>query len=648
MSPIAETVTAGTPSEGAVSGGRRTRTPHLEAPLSTTARAGAGGSDGAGGQGVDEGSVLSARAAWVLLGALYAAAGLLVGLTTFVPAAAPQRVAWVVRAMDGAAVVCAVLQLCLARRLPRGLLGPVVSASSVLIAVCVLVSGGHSTAVAYACVFFVGPVYARFVMSPRQADAQLLLVLLLGVPALAVQPGVTVGEQVVVWGIALMQSGATRWLVSALARAETDALTGLPHHRGLERHLEEALVGAPDGSVGLVLLDLGDAPAAGGAGARSEHDQLLLDLTSAWRSLLPRDAVLGRTSRSVFAVVVPRSTLEDAGALARAMVAAPPAALGCVAGVVAWERGEEGAVLLQRAESAVLTAGRLGAGSVYEHPGTGREGAELRRALEQDELVVHFQPVVDLVTGDVVGAEALVRWDHPERGLLLPGAFLDEVERCGLAARLGERVLDLALTSAARWPRNARGEDLHVAVNASGPELLDPGYAATVAEALMRSGLPAARLVVELVEDDYDATSAALVQNLAALRQLGVRTAVDDFGTGHSSLERLRQTGGALLKIDRSFVQDVRSAEQEAPLVLAVIALGRALGMRVVAEGVETAAQATWLREHGCAFAQGWRFGAAQPQEAFCRSVDVVHAIASGAGGTGGGPSQRRPRNDAE
>lgn len=570
-------------------------------------------------------AVLPTRAAWVLLGTLYAAAGGLVISTTFVESAAPDRHAWVVRAMDGCALACAAVLLLLARRLPRRALGPVISMSSVLIAICVLASGGQSTAVAYACVFFVGPVYARFVLRPREADLQLLLVFALGVPTLAVQVGVTVGEQAIVWGITLMQSAAVRWLVAALQKAETDALTGLPNHRGVERVLSDALVGAHDGSVGLVVVQLHGVLGARSGGAAGD-DGALLAAVARWREVLPPQAVLGRLSASVFSVVVRECTLPQVTRLARELVAASPPTLRTRAATAAWERGEDTSTLLARAESASLTAVRSGSDPVYEHPGTGREGLELRRALDEEQFVVHFQPIVDLESGVTVGAEALIRWQHPERGLLMPGAFLDDVERCDLFRRLGEWMIAAATEQAASWPANALGDLPYLSVNASGPELLDPGYAGVVERALMTSGLAPERLVVELVESAYDATSAVVAENLIALRAMGIRTAIDDFGVGHSSLERLRQTGGALLKIDKSFVQDITTADQDAPLVLAVIALGEALGMRVIAEGVETAEQAHWLRSRGCALAQGWRFSPARPDEAFTASLRDTYA----------------------
>lgn len=578
----------------------------------------------------DAAAVLPTRAAWVLLGTLYAAAGSLVISTTFLPAASPERLAWVVRTMDGCALLSAALLLLLARRLPRRALGPVIFVSTVLIAVCIIASGGYSTAVAYACVFFVGPVYARFVLRPRSADVQLLLVLALGIPTLAVQPGVTAGEQAIVWGITLMQSAAVRWLVAALQKAETDALTGLPNHRGVERILSDALVGAPDGSVGLVVLQLEKADDAR-RDASPGGDKALLAAVARWQEVVPRGAVLGRLGASTMAVVIRDTTLADVTSVARDVVTAGSASLWSRAGTAAWERGEDASALLARTEGASLAATRSGVDPVYEHPGTGREGLALRKALDKEQFVVHFQPIVDLESGAAVGAEALVRWEHPERGMLLPGAFLDEVERCELLGRLGEWMLHSAMAQAARWPLNVHGERPYLSVNASGPELLDPRYAAVVEAALMRSGLPPDRLVVELVESAYDTSCTVVVDNLAALRALGVRTAIDDFGVGHSSLERLRQTGGALLKIDKSFVQDISSADQDAPLVLAVIALGQALGMRVVAEGVETEEQAQWLRERGCSLAQGWRFSPAVSGAVFAASAGMSYRLPIGA-----------------
>ncbi|WP_432542065.1 sensor domain-containing phosphodiesterase [Kineococcus sp. SYSU DK002] len=243
------------------------------------------------------------------------------------------------------------------------------------------------------------------------------------------------------------------------------------------------------------------------------------------------------------------------------------------------------------------------------------ESHELRAGIDAGQLVVHYQPVVDLASGDWRGVEALVRWDHPRRGLLAPGAFLPVAEASGLVVPLGREVLTLACTQVALWraapPATAGGgaaADLHVAVNLSGRQLSEPDVVDVVTDALVVSGLPAQALTLELTETSLAGTGAQVDSALARVREAGVRLALDDFGTGYASHAYLQRFQPDVVKIDRCFVAALGRSGRDDLLTGSLIDLGLQLGCEVVAEGVETAGQARALRDLGVRTAQGYLF----------------------------------------
>jgi EAL domain-containing protein (putative c-di-GMP-specific phosphodiesterase class I) len=231
--------------------------------------------------------------------------------------------------------------------------------------------------------------------------------------------------------------------------------------------------------------------------------------------------------------------------------------------------------------------------------------AELKAALARDELTVHYQPKIAIATGRVVGVEALVRWRHPERGLLSPGAFLPVAESSPqLLSELTERVLDLAASDCANWLR--AGRELPVAVNVPGPFLLDESLAGIVREALDRYRLPSRMLTLELTEGALMEEGAEMSESLRELRTIGVSLSMDDFGTGYSSLLRLRVLPLDELKIDRLFIAGITRDDRDLGITRLVIDLGLKLGLRVVAEGVEDEATLELLRSLGCPVYQGF------------------------------------------
>jgi diguanylate cyclase (GGDEF)-like protein len=235
---------------------------------------------------------------------------------------------------------------------------------------------------------------------------------------------------------------------------------------------------------------------------------------------------------------------------------------------------------------------------------------ELRAALE-DQLVVHFQPQVDLSTGEVIGAEALVRWNHPVRGLLQPGEFVGVAEQSGLVRPFTLRVLEMAVAECVTW--QASGRPLSVAVNLGARSLMDRGLPDDVAAVLARHGLAAQRLVLEITETTATSELEVVEEVLGRLRRLGVEISVDDFGTGYSSLSFLQRTSVHELKVDRSFVAGMLDNDSDLALVRATVQLAHSLGARAVAEGVETQELLVALAQMGCDVAQGYHLGRPMP-----------------------------------
>jgi EAL domain-containing protein (putative c-di-GMP-specific phosphodiesterase class I) len=235
--------------------------------------------------------------------------------------------------------------------------------------------------------------------------------------------------------------------------------------------------------------------------------------------------------------------------------------------------------------------------------------SDLRQALARDELFLAYQPVVDLASQQLLGVEALVRWMHPTRGLLMPGQFIAVAEECGLIDALGERVLQLACRQSVQWAQEL-GEraPFQMAVNLSRAQLNRPGLAAEVAALLAATGMPAAQLQLEITES-LAAQDERIQASLRELKSLGVKLALDDFGTGYSSLACLHLLPVDTVKIDRSFIAHAETVEYHRVLIEATIRVARTLGMRTVAEGMETPGQAALMRQLCCDAGQGYLYG---------------------------------------
>ncbi len=411
------------------------------------------------------------------------------------------------------------------------------------------------------------------------------------------------------------------------AEARTDELTGLPNRRALYESISAALAtSAPDRPTALLLMDLDGFKEVNDSLGHHAGDHLLRQIGPRLVPVLRGGDLLARLGGDEFAVLLPDTGLDEAAALAarlRHLVMEPMSvegirlhvgvSIGVAGAPVPAATVEE---LLRCADVAMYEAkaGRTGVQVYVPDPlgGTGdrlRTMEDLRSALEgHDEIVVHLQPQVDLRTGAVVGAEALVRWHHPVRGLLAPADLLPAAEQAGLLRPLTDAVLDLSLSAAAGWWPE-RG--IPVSVNLSAANVTDLDLPGKVAQALVRHGLPAQALTLELVEDTLMSDPERGGRVLDELRHLGVRTSIDDYGTGYSSLAYLRNLPADELKLDRSLTHDVATEPRAATIVRYTVGLAHELGISVVAEGVEDDVTAQVLADLGCDVAQG--FGVAHP-----------------------------------
>lgn len=252
---------------------------------------------------------------------------------------------------------------------------------------------------------------------------------------------------------------------------------------------------------------------------------------------------------------------------------------------------------------------------------------DLRRGVERGELVVHYQPVIELASGRVVECEALVRWDHPEQGLIPPMEFIPLAEEIGLILPAGRWVLNEACRQTRAWQEDL-GLPLRVAVNLSARQFEDPGLIASVAAALESTELSPASLVLEITETAVIRDPKHAATTMQDLRSLGIRLAIDDFGTGYSSLNSLKSFPVDLLKIDRSFTQRLGQLSQDTAIVQAVLTLAKSLGLAVTAEGVETAEQLSWLhRSEACDLAAGYYFSRPLPADEVAPLLGQVMVI---------------------
>jgi diguanylate cyclase (GGDEF)-like protein len=418
---------------------------------------------------------------------------------------------------------------------------------------------------------------------------------------------------------------ASRRLVREAAvnehQALHDALTGLPNRRLLFDRTESALAAArrDSGDTAVLLLDLDRFKEVNDTLGHHNGDLLLCQVAERLLACLRDVDTLCRLGGDEFAVLLPRTDVDGAtvaaGRLAEALVlpvevdglsVAVSASIGIAC---APDHGDGATELLQRADVAMYAAKQShGPAVVYRadqdtcSPDRLSLLAELRTALEDEQLVLHFQPKSDVRTGRIVGFEALVRWQHPTRGLVPPDVFIPLAERTGLIDVLTPHVLERALAACAGWTQ----QDLSVAVNVSVRNLLDAAFPDVVGRLLRGSGVAPARVVLEITETSLMADPETAMSVLRRLKQLGVRLSIDDYGSGYSSLAYLQQLPVDELKIDRSFVRDIAVHERDRAIVRSTVDLGRSLGLTVVAEGVEDPGAWSALAGLDCDELQGY------------------------------------------
>ena len=420
-----------------------------------------------------------------------------------------------------------------------------------------------------------------------------------------------------------------------------DQLTGLPNRVLFMDRLELALSRAQRDHhcVALMFLDLDRFKLINDSLGHEMGDRLLEHVAHRLGGALRSVDTLARFGGDEFTVLCEVSDKSEALEIALRLVQAMQQPLNLadselfvsvsVGVALSLDGLESGTELLRNADVAMYRAKEIGPSriEVYrtdDETGTIRRlrtSNELHRALERDELEVFYQPMVDLHTETMVGMEALVRWHHPTRGLLLPGEFIGLAEDSGLIVPLGAWVLREACRQGARWDalRIAAGENpglLNISVNVSAQQLADPTFPRQVASALTESGLDPDKLWLEITESTLMSTGDASVAALAALRGLGAHLEIDDFGTGYSSLSYLKRLPVETLKVDQSFVDELDCDADDVAIVRAIVGLGDSLGLAIVAEGVERRAQAIALMALGCSIAQGYLFGYPQPASA--------------------------------
>ena len=430
----------------------------------------------------------------------------------------------------------------------------------------------------------------------------------------------------------LVRAGITFHDVQALAvsreQARTDELTGLGNRRRFHEVASARIAALRDGErLAVLLLDLDRFKEVNDALGHSVGDRLLVDVGTRLTAQLRACDVLVRLGGDEFAVLLEDAGADEALALSNRVRAAVQAEFA-VQGLSVYidvsigialcpEVATDVEGLLQRADIAMYQAksDRVGA-VVFEARDadltarlTGVE--ELRHAIDEDQLVLHYQPKVALATGRVTGVEALVRWQHPERGLLTPDVFIPQAERYGFMRPLTTWVLRTALDQVRLW--RAEGGPPSVAVNVSASNLLDTDLPEQIATMLTLRGLPGEALTVEITEELLLVDTGRASHVLHSLRLLGIGVSIDDYGTGYSSLARLRDLPVTELKLDRSFITNIEHDPRTAEIVRSTVQLTHSLGLRLVAEGIETRAAQELLREMGCDTGQGYHLGRPVP-----------------------------------
>jgi diguanylate cyclase (GGDEF)-like protein/PAS domain S-box-containing protein len=413
--------------------------------------------------------------------------------------------------------------------------------------------------------------------------------------------------------------------------AQHDGLTGLPNRNLLRQQMDEILLHTRRSAekVAVLMLGLDNFKSVNDTLGHGVGDKLLRGVAKRLRSSLREEDTLARLNSDEFAIIqTGMARPEDAALLSRRLLDAicdpylldgHSVVIGATIGIaMAPGDGEESEKLLKNADMALSRAKTESRGTFafFEADMDARAQKrrkielELRDAIQNEVLRPYYQPLIDLSTGRITGFEALVRWPHPERGMISPGDFIPVAEETGLVNGVGGLMLRRACMDAALWP-----DDVRVAVNLSPVQFRVGNLMAVVMDALKQSGLPPERLEVEITETVLLEKSDTVLATLHALRSLGLRISMDDFGTGFSSLSYLRSFPFDKIKIDQIFVRDLAANRDAQAIIRSIVSLGQGLGVTITAEGVETEAELSCLRAEGCHEAQGFLFSKARPHE---------------------------------
>lgn len=413
--------------------------------------------------------------------------------------------------------------------------------------------------------------------------------------------------------------------------AEHDALTGLPNRTLLDRKLVDLLerTSREQKCVAVAFVDLDNFKLVNDNLGHAAGDELLKVVAQRISTRSGANGIVSRIGGDEFIIVLEQSADPIAGRLQAILkginepltIDGVEIRVTCSVGVAcSAEHGDTASELFANADMALYRAKQSGRNGVQLFNAAMGEEArnkltrieELRRAVERDEFVLYYQPQKDIRTGTVLGVEALVRWQHPTEGLLLPGAFIPLAEETGLIVPIGDIVLRKACRQTRAW--QDRGlPAMRVAVNVSARQFLENSLTSQVASALKSAGLDPRWLELELTESLIMRDVEGAIERMHELKKLGVSLAIDDFGTGYSSLSTLRRFPLSRLKIDRSFIADIPSKAGDMAITSAIVSLGRTLELEVVAEGVETEEQAHFLAGAGCETLQGFLFARPLP-----------------------------------
>ena len=428
--------------------------------------------------------------------------------------------------------------------------------------------------------------------------------------------------------------------------AQHDGLTGLPNRTLLRQQMDEILLHTRRSAekVAVLVLGLDNFKAVNDTLGHGVGDKLLRGVAKRLKSTLREEDTVARLNSDEFAIVQRGVTRpEDAVLLAKRLLDAigdpylldgHSVVIGASIGIaLSPSDGDESDKLLKNADMALSRAKAdfRGTFTFFEAEMDARAQTrrkieiELRDAIQNDVLRPYYQPLVDLSTGRITGFEALVRWPHPERGMISPGEFIPVAEETGLINAVGGLMLRRACMDAAQWP-----DDVRVAVNLSPLQFRVGNLLSVVMDTLKQTGLPPTRLELEITETLLLEKSDQVLATLHALRSLGVRISMDDFGTGYSSLSYLRSFPFDKIKIDQSFVRDLGANPDAQAIVRSIISLGKGLGVTITAEGVETEAELSCLRNEGCHEGQGFLFSRARP------NAEIVRLLKAQRGETAG------------